>query len=85
MHQYQDKIRNLLQNGGFGAVMKADFSSSDSLLNSGVIDSFGLFRFVRELEKCFKIQILDKEIHPANFETIENIAAFLGKKTKDIS
>lgn len=85
MHQYGDIIRSMLKDGGFGSVMPEVFSESDSLLNRGIIDSFGLFRFVRELEKSFQIKILDKEIHPANFETIENICAFIGKKTHPAS
>ena len=80
MEQLASEISGMLQDGAYGSPMPADFGPTRSLLASGVIDSFGLFRFVRDLEKRFKIKVRDKDIHPANFENIENVARFVSAK-----
>ncbi len=58
-------------------------ASDESLLNSGLIDSTGIFEIVSFLEKEFGIEVSDEDVIPDNFETINNIVEFVnGKKNK---
>ena len=57
-----------------------DLSGDESLLDSGLIDSTGIFALVNFLEKEFGIEIDDEEVIPDNFDTINKLVAFVGGK-----
>lgn len=56
-----------------------DVAVTDSLLDSGLIDSVGIFELVSFLEERFGVQIPDEEIVPEHFETIENLNALVAR------
>lgn len=56
-----------------------------SLLDSGLLDSAGLFELVSYLEERCGVTIADEELLPENFETIDAIVAFMHPKTGDAS
>jgi len=56
------------------------FGNTDSLLASGVVDSTGVLEVVGFLEKTFSIQLSDEDLVPENLDTIQNMAAFVGRK-----
>jgi acyl carrier protein len=60
-------------------------SADDSLLDSGLLDSAGLFELVSFLEDRFGIVIDDDELVPDNFETINAIAALVRPKVEGIA
>ena len=55
-------------------------SSSDSLIDKGIVDSLGVQRLIAYLEKEFDVQIVDTEIVPENFESIGSVVNFLNLK-----
>lgn len=65
----------LLNDGGGGV---ANLRDSDSLIESGVIDSLGIMKLLAFLEDTFDIQISDDALVPENFETIEAISLMVG-------
>lgn len=60
----------------------SDLADSDSLLESGVMDSTGILELVAFLETEFSIQMADAEIVPENLDSIAAIAKFLERKLK---
>lgn len=62
---------NILSKKGGGTL-----SSEDSLLESGLIDSAGIFSLVDFLETEFNITVPDEDIVPEHFETLRSVAAF---------
>lgn len=50
---------------------------SESLVDEGVIDSFGLADLVALLEKSYGVKVPDKDLALANFDTIDKIAAYV--------
>ena len=66
--------RSFVGQGGGGV------GADDSLLDSGLIDSTGIFELVTFLETTFGIEVADEEIVPQNFETATNIASFVAGK-----
>ena len=48
-----------------------------SLLETGIIDSIGLFRLVAFLEESFAIAVQPEDLMAENFETIEAIAGYI--------
>lgn len=57
-----------------------DVTDTLSLVQSGVIDSLGIFRLVSFLEENCKVRIADEEIVGENFETIDDIERFVTTK-----
>ncbi|MFI5387340.1 MAG: acyl carrier protein [Fimbriimonadales bacterium] len=55
-------------------------SESDSLLESGLIDSMGVLELVTFLESTFSIQVADQEVVPENLDTIGAIVSFVRRK-----
>ena len=67
-------VENFLlgQDGGFG--------DTDSLLESGVVDSTGVLELVTFLEKSFGIEVKDEDLVPENLDTIADMARFVQGK-----
>ena len=63
------------------AAGQTPISSDESILDSGLLDSAGLFELVAFLEERFGVSIDDEELVPENFETIDAIVALVTKKT----
>ena len=54
-------------------------SNDVSLIGQGVIDSTGILEVIVFLETEFSIKIADEEMTPANFDSIDAIAAFVDR------
>lgn len=54
--------------------------SDDSLIESGLIDSTSIFDMIAHLEEVFEIKVDDEDIDPANFDTINQMTAFVEGK-----
>jgi len=55
-------------------------TNSGSFLESGIVDSTGVLEIVMFLEQRFGVKINDDELVPDNLDSIEKIAAFVGRK-----
>ena len=53
---------------------------SESLLQSGVVDSTGVLELVVFVEETYGITVMDEEMVPDNFDTIQNLAGFVQRK-----
>ena len=66
---------NLLHHG-----TEVEIGTTDSLLNSGLIDSMAVLKLVSFIESEFGFEVTDEEVVPDNFETIEAIARLVEGK-----
>ncbi len=55
-------------------------ADGDSLIRGGTIDSTGMLELIFHIEETWKLKVADEEMVPANFETIDAIAAFVTRK-----
>jgi len=53
---------------------------SESLFDSGYLDSFALPDVVGELEREFGIQIPDSDLNPRKFESIARIESYIERR-----
>ena len=53
---------------------------SDSLLQTGVLDSTGVLELIEFLESEFAIEVEDHETVPANLDSISGIVSFVASK-----
>jgi acyl carrier protein len=73
--QIREFVEEAAQRKGVSGV-----TDDQSLVESGVIDSLGIFRLVAFLEESFRVRIGDEEIVGENFESIVSIERFVLKK-----
>ena len=59
---------------------RINIGNDDSLLDTGVIDSFGIVKILSFLSYKFNLDIEDRDVIPENFETINAITSFVEKK-----
>lgn len=59
---------------------KKDISYDDSLINSGLVDSFGILELVFFMDSTFGIRVEDYEILDSEADTINRIVALLEEK-----
>ena len=80
MTNYENELHHfIVENFLFG---KEDepLTSSESLLERGVIDSTGVLELVSFLEKNYAITVEDEELIPDNLDSIHRLVAFLERK-----
>jgi acyl carrier protein len=53
----------------------------DPLLESGIINSFGIVELVAFIEKEFGITVPDRDVVPENFDTVRSISKLVKSKT----
>jgi acyl carrier protein len=75
-----ERIRSFLTTN-FYIADAGDLGSDASLLGRGIVDSTGILEVVAFLESEFGVNVADEEMLPSNLDSIDNIAAFIRRKT----
>ncbi len=52
----------------------------EPLLGNGIIDSLGVLDLVSFMETTFAVTVMDEELVPENFQTIERLRQFIENK-----
>ena len=55
-------------------------SDSQSLLQSGAMDSTGILELIMFLEETMNVKVADAEMIPANLDSVDNVVNFVGRK-----
>ena len=79
----EKELWDFIEKNFSGRQDETKLSQDYPLLDSGLIDSAGIFELTGFMEKQFKIKVLDEEIAPENFKTINKLAAFINMKLKN--
>jgi acyl carrier protein len=80
--EYAELIRSyIVDNFLFGD--DNDLQEETSFLESGIIDSTGIIELVSYVETNFNMKVDDKDIVPENFDSIQNIAAFILRRKNE--
>lgn len=78
-----EAVEGILREDFGGSLGKGPLDPKSDLLARGIIDSFGLIGLIASLEKTFGIEIVEEDIVPDNFQSLERLAAFVDAKTSD--
>ena len=57
-----------------------ELNDDDSFLDQGIIDSTGVLELVAFLEETYGFEVADEEVLPENFDSINNLVAYIGRK-----
>jgi len=80
MEHIQELLRSYLATNVLFSDNGYPYPDDASFLENGVVDSMSVMELVMFTEKTFSVSISDKEIIPANFDSVENLAAFILRK-----
>jgi len=61
---------------------EGELTASDSLLESGVLDSTGVLELVGFIEETFGVEVSNEDLVPENLDSINNVASFVEWKLK---
>jgi acyl carrier protein len=75
-----NRVRTFIKDSFLFRENLAGLADSDSLLESGVMDSTGVLELVAFLESELDIQMSDVEIVPDNLDSIAAIVAYVERK-----
>lgn len=78
----RSKVRELIETTVLSRTNTASVSDDHALLDSGLIDSMGIFELVSALEQACGVTIDDDELVPENFNSINDIAALVEQKSR---
>lgn len=78
--EIKDKVRSFITTNFYVADPKALVDSA-SLLDAGIVDSTGVLEVITFLESEFGIEVKDTEMVPENLDAVDNIVAFVKRKT----
>jgi len=59
-----------------------DLENSTSFLDEGIVDSTGILELIEFIREEFSITVEDDELIPENLDSIDNVTAFIGRKTR---
>jgi len=57
-----------------------NLKDTDTLLESGILDSLGIMKLLSFLEEKFSVSLESGELMPENFETVKSIASLIESK-----
>lgn len=81
--QVAEQLRTFILNSYlFGDTARMP-SDSDSLLQSGVLDSTGVLELIEFLEAQFAISVEESETVPANLDSISGLVRYVTSKRSD--
>ncbi len=52
-----------------------------SFLETGIVNSLGVMELVQFVEEQFGIRVADEDVVPANFDSVNRLAAFIGRRS----
>ena len=76
------KIKNYILENYLFTDDQSALKDGDSFLQEGIIDSTGILEVVFFLEEEFGVKVEDEEMVPENLDSVNNLVAFVERKTK---
>jgi acyl carrier protein len=63
---------------------EGDFDDDTSLVESGVVDKTGILEIVLFVEETYGIEAPESDLTPDNFDTVNNITAYVARRMADM-
>jgi acyl carrier protein len=79
----ETKLTDFVQKRLLARADKTTVARDESLIAGGLLDSLAVVELTAFVENTFGITVEDEDVVPANFETIEQLAAFVTRKREN--
>lgn len=77
----ETKIRQFILENYLFSSDQSLLANDDSFLQKGIIDSTGILEVIQFLTDEFAVEVQDKEMIPENLDSVNNLMAFVTRKT----
>lgn len=78
-----DSIEKVLLTEIAAGMGKKTLAPDEDLLEQGIIDSLGLMKLIAFMEETFSIKIMDDEIVPENFQSLNSMVTLVEKQMQN--
>jgi acyl carrier protein len=78
----KDQIREFIMENLAHAKGITSFTDDENLMESGVVDSLGIFRIVSFLEEDMRVRVGDEEINAETLQSVNSIEQLVLSKRK---
>jgi acyl carrier protein len=62
---------------------RESLAPDEDLLAQGIIDSLGVVTLIVSLEKAFGIEVIDEEVVPENFQSLNSLVEYVEQKMRN--
>ncbi|NNE67916.1 MAG: acyl carrier protein [Pyrinomonadaceae bacterium] len=76
----KQQIRDFVQKTLIGDLKAGELSTSENLLGGGLIDSLGVMQLIAFVEDEFDLSIPTKDMVIENFESIDAVCGYIGRR-----
>lgn len=76
----KDKIKKYIAENFLFSSNGFNLDDDESFLEAGVVDSLGVVELVSFVEENYKISVPDDDIVPDNFDSVDNLAAYIARR-----
>jgi acyl carrier protein len=76
----EQELRNFLTENFVIVSDASPIGKTESLIETGIVDSTGLLELVSFIETRYGLEIPDQDLLPENFETIANISTYVAAR-----
>ncbi len=76
----EDRIRDFVATNLLFSENGFPYKNSDSFLGHSVVDSLGVIELVTFVERQFQVAVNPGEVTPENFDSVNQLAAFIRRK-----
>jgi len=80
----EQQIRNFIIETFLFGESNNGLKDTDSLLETGIIDSTGVLELIAFIEETYGIKVKDEELIPENLDSIENVSDFIRRKQAQV-
>ena len=80
----EQQIRNFIIETFLFGESNNGLKDTESLLETGVIDSTGVLELIAFIEETYKIKVKDEELVPENLDSIANVSDFIRRKQAEV-
>ncbi|MGY0619845.1 acyl carrier protein [Lysobacter sp. A378] len=81
----ESRVRQFVHLSFPSALPGEEYSSTQSLIETGVMDSMGVLVMVTWLEEEFGIVVDDEDVIPDNLDSIANLGNYVDRKLAEMS
>ena len=81
----EQQIRNFINETFLFGESNNELKDTDSLLETGVIDSTGVLELIAFIEETYRVKVKDDELIPENLDSIANVSIFIRRKQATVS
>jgi len=74
-------LRNFILENYLFTDDQSELNNADSFLETGILDSMGILELIYFLEEELSIKVAQNEMIPENLDSIDNLLAFIEKKS----